>query len=79
MNFFLLLSFAYVEHETTILQLARLGVETQLRTRLLDDGAPLPETDQLVTLRQKLRHTAQSEGYETMTQGSSDIVSEVNK
>ena len=27
----------------------------------------------------KLSHTSQSEGYETMTQGSSDIASEVRK
>ena len=56
------------------------GVEAQLRIAALDDVTLPAETDLLPRLREmKLRHFAQSEGYETMTQYSSDIVSEVTR
>ena len=55
-----------------------LDVEAQLRIATFDDVTLPAETDLLSRLREmKLRHFAQSEGYETMTQYSSDIVSEV--
>ena len=42
------------------------------------EGATLPpEPDLLPKKREKLRHTVQSEGYETMTQHSVDTASEV--
>ena len=54
------------------------GIECRLRIHSPEDAALIAETNLLPRLREmKLRHTAQSEGYETMTQGSSDIVSEV--
>ena len=55
-----------------------LGFQSYLRIDPAEDVALLSETNPLSRLREmKLRHTAQSEGYETMTQDSSDIVSEV--
>ena len=54
-----------------------LGVEAQLSINTSGDTT---ETKLPSRLREtKLRHTAQSEGYETMTQYSSDIVSEVKQ
>ena len=55
-----------------------LDVEAQLRITAFDDVTLPAETDLLSRLREmKLRHFAQSEGYETMMQYSSDIISEV--
>ena len=60
-------------------QFVHLGVEALLKIHPPEDATHLSETELLPRLRgMKLRHTAQSEGYETMTQDSSDIVSEVN-
>ena len=56
------------------------GFQSQLIIHLPEDVTFLSETHLLPRLREmKLRHTAQSEGHETMTQGSSDIVSQVKK
>ena len=53
------------------------GVEAHLHIHTSED---VTETKLLSRLREmELRHTAQSEGYETMTHGSSDITSEVKK
>ena len=58
--------------------LPRLGFQSCLRIDPPKDVTLPPERDLLPRLREmRLRHTAQSEGYETMTQYSSDIVSEV--
>ena len=58
--------------------LSLLGFQPYLRIHPPEDVTLPPETDLLSRLREmKLRHTAQSEGYDTMTQYSSDIVSEV--
>ena len=56
------------------------GVESRLRIHPAEDSTLLPETKLLPRLREmKLRHTGQSEGYETMMKGSADIASEVTK
>ena len=61
------------------LHLAVSGLQTLLRIRLLDDVTSLSETGLLPRLRElKLHHKWQSEGYESMTQQSSDIMSEVS-
>ena len=55
------------------------GVQSQLRIPILEDISILQEPKLLSRLREmKLHNTTHSEGYETMTQHSSDIVSEVN-
>ena len=57
-----------------------LGVEVQLRITTSDDATLPADTDLLSRLQEmKLRHFAQSEGYETMMQYSSDIVSQVTR
>ena len=57
-----------------------LGAEAQLRIATFDDATLPTETGLLSRLPEMtLRHTAQSEGYETMTQHSSDMVSEVTR
>ena len=54
------------------------GVDSRLRICPPEDATLLPETKLLPRLREmKLRNTAQSEGYETMTQHSSDMTTEV--
>ena len=59
-------------------KLIRLGVEALIRLHPPQDATYLSELELLPRLREiKLRHTAQSEGYETMTQHSIDTVSEV--
>ena len=58
--------------------LTSLGVESRLKIRPPEDVTLLPKTELLPRLRgMKLHHTAQSEGYDTMTLDNSDIVSEV--
>ena len=55
-----------------------LGVETQLGIHPPDDTTLCPETQLSFRIRpMKLGDTEQSEGYETMTPDSSDILSEV--
>ena len=54
------------------------GIECRLKIHHPQDDTLLMETKLSSRLREmKLRHTARSEGYETMTEHSSDIVSEV--
>ena len=61
-----------------ILYLDSSGVECCLKIHPPEKVTLLPGTHLLPRLRKiKLRPTAQSEGYETMTQGSSDITSQV--
>ena len=47
------------------------------QTSLLENSGPNNQSQLQTELEAKLRHTGPSEGYETMTQHSSDIVSEV--
>ena len=56
------------------------GIEVRPRIATVEDATLPKETDLLSKLPEMtLRHTAQSEGYETMMQHSLDIVSEVNR
>ena len=55
-----------------------LGIPSRVRIHPPEHATLLPETELLPKLLKiKLRPTAQSEGYDTMTQHSSDITSEV--
>ena len=67
-----------VSNENNLFILVPVGIQAQLKIRPPEDTPFLQQVGLLSRVREtKLRHKAQSEGYETMTQHSSDIASEV--